>query len=78
MRKKQKSIQKVLAVTVLSLGILQLGACGNAQNKQASGTTENVNRQNEAALSNQAEGSSDTKGTKGGTSPRERSSFSQP
>lgn len=61
MRKKQKSIQKVLAVTVLSLGILQLGACGNAQNKEASGTTENTNHQSEAALNNKAEGSSDTK-----------------
>ena len=59
MKKKQTSIQKVLTATILSLSILQLGACSNIADKQASGRTSNVNRQSEAAVNNQVENASD-------------------
>ena len=56
--KKQKSIQKVLAVTALSLSILSLSSCGNSAEKHTSGTATNSNNQSKTTMDSHTSNSS--------------------
>lgn len=61
MKKEQNSIQKALALMVLSLIVLQLSACGGAAEQKVSDTTTSIGQQHEETLNDQSGDSSDTK-----------------